>query len=236
MSADKIFKVTNKGGGRAEIIFYADIGEWYGISSLEFLQEIKSLGNVSHVDLRVSSGGGGVIAAIDMFNAIRRHSATWHAHVDGLAASAMSWLIIATDKIYMAENAQLMIHRAASPAYGTADELHKMADLIEDIESTAMVKAYVKKTGLSEKEIMDLLNAETWLNAEKAKELGFIDEITETMEMAASVKVADRYGYTHAPASLVENAGGLPEVINSSDEAETPRLRIAKLAAAKLKN
>ncbi len=234
MSLDKIFKITNNGGGKAEIIFYADIGQWYGVTSLEFLQMINEAGNVSHIDFRVSSGGGSVIAAIDMFNAIRRHPATWHAHIDGLAASAMSWLVTACSVIYMADNAQLMIHRATSNAYGNADELRKTADLIEDIENTSMINAYVRQTGLEKSEIMDLLNAETWMNAEKAKELGFIDEITETLEMAASVKISDRYGYAHAPESL-RVTGGSPVVINSGDN-KLPRLQTARLAAAKLKN
>jgi len=234
VSQEKIFSVSNKGNGKAEILIYAEIGGFFGLSSFEFIQEIKTLGNVNHVDLRISSEGGSVIEAIDMYNAIRRHNATWHAHIDGLAASSASWLILAADKIFMAENAQYMIHRASTGAYGTANDLRKMADLTESIEQTAMVNAYKSKTGLDDKTIMDMLDAETWMVADKAKELGFVDEVTETLQMAASVKLSGRYDYTHAPESLVKNAGG-SLAIKNSDDTKTPRLRAARLAEAKLK-
>lgn len=225
---DKIFKVTNKGKGRAEILLYTEIGGWFGLSSYEFIQEINALGSVSHVDLRVSSEGGSVIDAIDMYNAIRRHSAKWEAHIDGMAASAASWLVLATSRVHMAENAQYMIHRATTPAYGNADELRKMADLIEDIEQTAMVSAYKAKTGLDDKTIMDMLNAETWMNADKAKEHGFVDEITETLKMAASAKLSGRYAYANAPESLVENH-------HDRVPTTTPLLQAAKMREMEIK-
>jgi ATP-dependent protease ClpP protease subunit len=237
MKKDKIFKVSNKGNGKAEILIYAEIGGFFGLSSFEFIQEINNLGKVNHVDLRVSSEGGSVIEAIDMYNAIRRHPATWHAHIDGLAASSASWLVLATDKIYMAENAQYMIHRASTGAWGTADELRKMADLTESIEQTAMVNAYTAKTGMDDKTIMDMLNAETWLTADKAKEFGFVDEISETLQMAASVKLSGRYAYAHAPETLLTNNDGEPGDDDSDDNSSnvTPLLQAARLAAAKLK-
>ena len=236
MNKDKIFKVSNKGNGRAEILIYAEIGGFFGLSSFEFIQEINNLGNVNHVDLRVSSEGGSVIEAIDMYNAIRRHSATWHAHIDGLAASAASWLVLATQKVHMAENARFMIHRAKGGSYGDPDEIRKVADLIEDIEKTAIINAYMNKTGLSHNEIMDMMKDETWMSAEKAHKLGFVDEISETLQMAASVKLSGRYAYTHAPESLISNSDGTPGDDDDSSSKETPRLRAAKLALAKLKN
>ena len=226
---EKIFKVSNK-NGRGEIILYAEIGGWFGLSSSEFIQEINNLGNVSHVDLRISSEGGSVIEAIDMFNAIRRHPATWHAHIDGLAASAASWLPIAAKKIYMAENAQMMIHRASAPAFGTAEDLRKTADLIESIEQTALVNAYKAKTGLDDKTIMDMLDAETWMTADRAKELGFVDEISETLQMAASLKLSGRYAYNHAPKELIDQAGQ-----ENSELVGTPLLQAAKMREMEMK-
>mgnify|MGYP000477434393 CR=1 FL=1 len=101
------------------------------------------MGNVSKVDLRVISEGGSVIEGIGIYNAIRAHNASWTVYIDGLAASAASWMILAADKIIMAENAQYMIHRAKSPAAGTGEELIKMGNLILDIEKTAMMNAYI---------------------------------------------------------------------------------------------
>lgn len=202
---DKIFKATNK-GGKGEIILYADIGGFFGIDSVEFLQAIRNLGNVSSVDLRVSSEGGSVLTAVDMYNAIRRHPAAWTAHIDGLAASAASWLVLAASKVRMADNAQYMIHRASGIAMGTADDMRKTAGLIEDIESTAIVKSYVDKIGMTDSEIMDLMDAETWMNADKAKEFGFIDQIDGSMQMAANAQLSGRYQYAHPPSSLTVNA------------------------------
>lgn len=225
---DSIFKVTNKGGGRGEILMYTDIGGWFGITALEFANQVRDLGNVSHVDLRVISEGGSVIEAIGMYNTIRAHPARWTAHIDGLAASAASWLVLAANHVNMAENAQFMIHRGKSPAFGDADDLRQMADLIEDIEKTAIVNAYMSKTGMDHDAIMDMMKAETWMNADKAKGYGFVDEITETIQMAASAQLSGRYAYAHAPESLMENHQDKAPTV-------TPLLQAAKMREMEMK-
>lgn len=230
---NKMFKVENKGNGKGEILFYADVGFW-GITALEFQQAIKELGNVSHVDLRVISEGGSVIEGIGIYNAIRAHNATWTAYIDGLAASSASWMILATDKVIMAENAQYMIHRAQGMAGGTPDQMRKTADLIESIEQTAMIRAYVAKTGKSEAEIMDMLNAETWMTAAEAHEYGFVDEVDEVLQMAASVKLSGRYSYMHAPQTLLNDSSADEKDKGKTAATKTPKLQAAKLAQAKL--
>lgn len=232
--SDKMFKVTNRGNGTGEILFYADVGYW-GITALEFQQQIRELGNVSKVDLRVISEGGSVIDGIGIYNAIRAHKAAWTVYIDGLAASSASWMILAAEKIIMAENAQYMVHRAQGMVAGTAEEMIKTANLIKDIEQTAMVNAYKSKTGKTDAEIMALLDAETWMNATQALTHGFVDEVSATLEMAASVKLSGRYDYTNAPASLLQNASDDSADNKSGEVVEMPRLQAAKLAQAKLK-
>jgi len=201
-----IFKVTNK-NGIGEVLLYTDIGGWFGITSREFIDEVSQLGNVKNVDLRISSEGGDVVTAIDIFNAIRRHPATWTAYIDGFALSAASWIPLATNKVVMADNAQMMIHRVQGVAIGNPEEVRKMADVWEDIENTAIISAYRTKTGLTRGELIDMMDAETWMNAQTAFDYGFIDEISGAMDVAACASLSGHYQYRNAPKRLANKPG-----------------------------
>lgn len=207
--AKPIFNATNK-NGTGEVLLYTDIGGFRGITSTEFMDRVNELGNVKNINLRISSEGGSVVTAVEIYNFIQRHAATWNTYIDGIALSSASWIPLATDKIYMAENAQMMIHRVQGIAIGQPDDIRKMADVMEDIENTAIISAYRNKTGLSRGDLIDMMNAETWMNATKAYDLGFVDEITGNMEMAAHARLSGHYNYLNVPTKLVSSNRGNP--------------------------
>lgn len=168
----------------AEIFIYDEIGGW-GISANEFINSLKSLGQVDEIHLRINSPGGSIIEGNTIFNAIKRHDARVVVHIDGLSASMGSVIAMAGDEIYMANNALLMIHNPWTFSMGEADDLRKDADLLDKMKET-ILNAY-SRSSYSREELTDLMNKETWFTAQEALNAGFIDAIENALEMVASL-------------------------------------------------
>lgn len=177
------------------IVDSADEAEWYGgVDPLAFIAELKKI-TAKTIHLRVNSPGGSVFAARAMEQALREHPAEIVAHVDGLAASAASFLIMAADRIEMAKGAFLMIHKAWTIAWGNSDELTKTAALLEKIDGT-LVQTYADKSGAEAATIAAWMADETWFTAAEALDAGLVDAIAEASPQA---KAWDLSAYEHAP-------------------------------------
>jgi len=100
------------------------------------------------------------------------------AKIDGLAASAATYIALAADKVEMAAGSFFMIHKGWTFAMGNADELRETSKLLDKVDES-IVNDYVKKTGMASDEIINLMAAETWFSASEALERGFVDEITD---------------------------------------------------------
>ena len=96
--------------------------------------------------------------------------------VDGIAASAASVIAMAGDKVLMSPVSMLMIHNPMTVAYGSSDEMQKAIEMLSSVKDS-IVNAYEIKTGLSRAKLSHLMDAETWMDANKAVELGFADDI-----------------------------------------------------------
>ena len=188
---------------KAEILIYDEIGDSYfgGLSAKQFITDLGKLPEVDIVNIRIHSEGGSVFEGINIYNAIKRMPARIEVDIDGLAASIASVIAMAGDEIRMAENSFMMIHDPWMFTGGTADELRGSADQLDQVRDVLM-KTYVKRTGRDEEKISDMMAAETWMNAEEALEMGFIDSITGGMKMAAKVNHPDRY--KHVPEFLAK--------------------------------
>lgn len=191
------FVVRNKTNSTGEIILYSDIGEgWFGgISSQAFDEELKALGDVKNIDVRINSGGGDVFEGVAMYNRLKAHPAYVTVYVDGIAASIASVIAMAGDEIIMYDSTSMMIHSPWSYAVGNAADMRETAEKLDHVESL-LLKVYQARTDLPMQQLQDMLLAETWMDADTAYNLGFIDTVVEGNKAAASMT---RQWFSHAP-------------------------------------
>jgi ATP-dependent Clp protease, protease subunit len=128
----------------SEVGIYDEIGA-YGVSAKGFLAELGALPAGTPIDLRINSPGGSVFDAVAIYNAIQRHEGTVTVWIDGIAASAASYIAMAGDEIVMPENAFLMIHDPAGLVMGTADDMRAMAEALDKVKGS-LVQGYAVRT------------------------------------------------------------------------------------------
>lgn len=192
------YTIRARGTG-AEVLIYDEIGA-YGVSAKGFLAELGALPNGVPIDLRLNSPGGSVFDAVAIYNALQRHDGTITVWIDGVAASAASYVAMAGDEIVMPANAFLMIHDPSGLVMGTAADMREMADTMDKIAG-GMVRGYAVRSGRTEEEIAALMAAETWFDAEAALEAGLATRMIEPVRIAASFDVAR---FRNAPPALAE--------------------------------
>lgn len=183
----------------AEVAIYDEIGA-YGVSAKGFLAELGALPDGTPVDLRLNSPGGSVFDAVAIYNALKRHAGTVTVWIDGIAASAASYVAMAGDEIVMPENAFLMIHDPSGLAMGTAGDMRAMAEALDKIAGS-LIRGYAAKSGKPDDEIAALMAAETWFDAGDAVAAGFADRLVEPVRMAARFDIGR---FRNAPPDLVE--------------------------------
>jgi ATP-dependent protease ClpP protease subunit len=191
LQCNKPIEIRNKSKDKAEILIYGAIGASFwedSITAKQFSDELKKMdASIKEVDLRINSPGGDVFEGYAIANRIKQHSAKFTIYIDGLAASIASIIAIAGDEVVIGEGAQMMIHSAWTVAMGNARDLEKVIDRLGEIDEQ-LISLYVKKTGKSRAEIRDMVEKETWLNADEAVEMGFADrKFEESQPIAASV-------------------------------------------------
>ena len=183
----------------AEVLIYDEIGA-YGVSAKGFLAELGALPDDAPIDLRLNSPGGSVFDAVAIYNALSRHAGKITVWIDGIAASAASYIAMAGDEIVMPENAFLMIHDPSGIVMGTATDMRDMAGTLDKI-AASMTRGYAAKSGKPEDEIAALLSAETWFDAKDALEAGLATRMAEPVRIAASFDIGR---FRNAPPELVE--------------------------------
>jgi len=198
----------------AEVVIYDEIGA-YGVSAKGFLAELGALPDATPLALRINSPGGSVFDAVAIYNAIKRHSGTVTVWIDGIAASAASYIAMAGDEVVMPENAFLMIHDPAGMVMGTAVDMRAMAEALDKIKGS-LLQGYAAKSGRSQEEIAPLMAAETWLDAKDALDFGFADRIAEPVRIAARFDVGQ---FRNAPPALVDAEADVDEDKHSGSDA-----------------
>lgn len=154
------------------------IYEWFDIpaASPNAFRQALSEQSGKNISLWIDSWGGDVFAAAGMYNAIKNHNGKVTAKVDGKAVSAASVIAMAADEILMSPVSVMMIHNPWSVAVGEAKDMRHAADVLDVVKNT-IVNAYQQKTNLSRDEISSLMDEETWMSAQIAKDKGFADGI-----------------------------------------------------------
>lgn len=203
----KYYRITAKANKEAEILIYEQIGKDYwddsGLGAKEFAEELKALGELDKIILRINSPGGSVFEGLAIYNTLRSHTAEKEVHIDGIAASIAS-VIAMSGKVIMPENAMLMIHDPAGLVMGPAEDMRKMAETLDKIKDS-LIMAYKEKSGMAEKDIADLMSEETWMNGEDALAWGFCDECTKPQKMAASAGLSFFRNFKHIPSEFFKN-------------------------------
>ena len=141
------------------------------------------------ITIWLNSPGGDCIAASQIYSMLMDYAGEVTVKVDGIAASAASVIAMAGTKVLMAPTALMMIHNPMTLAWGDKSEMTKAIEMLDEVKES-IVNAYEIKTGLSRAKISHLMDAETWMNANKAIELGFADDILEDKKKCAADETA----------------------------------------------
>ena len=128
------------------------------------------------ITLHINSPGGDCIAASQIYTMLMEYPHDVTVQIDGMAASAASVIAMAGTKVCMSPTSMIMVHNPFTAAMGDSEEMRKAIQLLDEVKES-IINAYQIKTGLSRTKLSHLMDSETWMNAKKAKELGFCDEI-----------------------------------------------------------
>ena len=248
ISKSKWFKFNNSVDGSAkiaELFIYGEITSYKwcdsDVTANEFKNDLESFGDIDQLDIFINSPGGSVFqgqAILSMINRFKeKNNIKVRMVVDGVAASAASFLLMAGDTIEMPENALLMIHNAWTYTAGNSEELRKAADDLEKINQS-IINAYMKKAKVSEDKIKELMDAETWLNASDAKEI-FDIEIIDEKDIAASIRDFEKSLnlYKNTPKfTFVKEGDKQDKVLDDNNEKEEVEKAIKKFEVISILN
>ncbi|WP_158824737.1 head maturation protease, ClpP-related [Mucilaginibacter lacusdianchii] len=149
-----------------------------GTLSSAYLQQQLQTAAGQDVELHISSAGGSAFDAIAIYDLLKKYPGCVTTYIDALAASAASIVAMGGQTIVMSKYALLMIHKPMAGSGGNADELLKDVQMLNTVQER-LAQIYIDKTGLDETSIHSLINAVTWMTADQALSLGFIDQIED---------------------------------------------------------
>lgn len=144
-----------------------------------FKEELNS--GSGNITVWINSPGGDCIAAVQIYNMLMEYKGDVTVKIDGIAASAASVIAMAGTKVLMSPVSMLMIHNPMTLAFGNAGEMEKAIAMLDEVKES-IINAYEIKTGLSRAKLSHLMDSETWMDANKAVELGFEDDIIKRSE------------------------------------------------------
>lgn len=188
-----------------EVYVYGEIGGW-GITANQFIQDLKAVDDgVSPVVVAFNTNGGDLFEGLAIHNALSRLGERCTGRVDALAASAGSVAVCGAHRVVMASNAMLMIHNPYTWAGGDADELRRVADVLDQAFEVIIAAYKAKAPDIDEDELRRLVNAETWLTASEALALGLADEVGDGVKVQACLgQGAAMARYRNTPQALLD--------------------------------
>lgn len=153
--------------------------QWYGMeaTSPKSVADALAKGNGERAEVEINSGGGEIFAASEIYTALRNYEGGVHIRIVGLAASAASIIAMAGES-EMTPTGMMMIHNVQTEASGDYRQMEHTAGTLRDANH-AIISAYVTKTGRPEAEIAAMMDAETWVTADRAVELGLVDRVMQ---------------------------------------------------------
>lgn len=193
----KLVRVENADDASSptKVYLYNYIGGFDGVTARMVVDELDSL--EGELELHINSGGGDLFEGVAIYNAFKNYGGKVVSYIDGVAASAASFVAMAGDEVIIEKNATMMIHDGQGMVIGNAQDMFDAGEILNMLSDT-IAEMYADKTGESKEDIRTLMKAETWFNAEEAVELGLADKINgeedgskDTEETAAATNRLD---------------------------------------------
>lgn len=212
----KYWEFKNQTDDSADLYLYIQIASWgggcYAHSAQSFKQELDALGNIKSLNVYINSPGGDVFEGNAIYNMLKRFKADVNVYVDGVAASIASVIAMSGKTVNMPKNSMLMIHNAWTYVEGNSDDLRKMANTLDKV-NTSIRQAYLSKAGdkLDEETLIKLMDATTWLTAQECYDYGLCDNLLDEVNIAACVKGMDFKAYKNVPKALIVKNEEPPE-------------------------
>ena len=197
-----------------------------------FKDELMS-GN-GDITVWINSPGGDCVAAAQIYNMLMDYKGNVTVKIDGIAASAASVIAMAGTKVLMSPVSMLMIHNPMTVAMGDTAEMQKAIEMLASVKES-IINAYEIKTGLSRAKLSHLMDAETWMDATKAMELGFADEImtrSDAFEDVEPPAVSMLYSKANVINSLMDKIAAKCAIPHNPDVQETTGRSVDELKAA----
>jgi ATP-dependent Clp endopeptidase proteolytic subunit ClpP len=172
------YRIRNAAGDRAEVFIYGVIGsDWEpgDVTASTFVAELRKI-TAKAIDLHINSPGGLVFDGITIYSALLNHPADVDVTVDGIAASAASFVAMAGDTVAIEKPAKMMIHDASGLVIGNAADMQEMADLLDELSDT-LAGIYADRAGGKVTTWRDAMRKETWYSAHQAVEAGLADRV-----------------------------------------------------------
>lgn len=170
-----VLRVENAKAEAADVYLYAEIGFW-GVTAADFQRELAGV-TAKRINLHVNSPGGDVFDGIAIYTLLRDHPAAVTTYVDGLAASAASFISLAGERVVIAKSAYMMIHEAMGIVWGYASDMRRQADILDKLSDT-IAEVYEDRAGGTRQQWRDAMAEETWYTASEAVAAGLADEVS----------------------------------------------------------
>jgi ATP-dependent Clp endopeptidase proteolytic subunit ClpP len=208
------FTVKNSMPNIIDVEIHDEIGMW-GVSAKEFISSISDK-SISTINLSINSPGGSLFDGLAMYHALKEHPATVNSKVLAIAGSAASIILMAGDHISMPEDTYVFIHHPSSGVFGNAEDFREAADLLDRF-SDNILNIYERRTSMDREELKAMMAREEFISAKDAVRMGFADEVTGALEVAANAASFERY-FKSMPKNLIDRVSNKKDISNNNPE------------------
>lgn len=207
-----------------------DLFDVEAVSPRDVLEALEEAGSEA-LEVVINSPGGDVFAGSEIYTAIKEHKGEVTTKIVGIAASMGSVIAMAGDKTLISPTAQIMIHNVSSCAGGDYRDMEHQAEVLKNYNKS-IASAYMLKSGMSEEDLLFLMDQESWINAKDALDYGLVDEVMfeeQSPKLAASIKTE------MLPQEVIKKVRNMKDVFKPDQSKDESGFLMAKLNLLKLK-
>jgi len=226
----EFYNIAEGDGKRASLYLYDAISWWSYNDAQTFRQRLDAL-DAEVIDLHINSPGGSVFEGVAIYNLLLAHPAKIVVHVDGLAASIASVIMLAGDEIHIAENAMVMIHNPSAWTEGGAEDFRRMAASLDAVKES-ILNTYESRTSMDRPALAAAMDSETWYGADEAVSNGFASKKVAAQKLAAKWDASD---FAELPENAKRFGKGAPAMNHAPEPPREPETvgTVADVAAAR---